>query len=372
MMIQTPRIFFILCLTVSVSSVFSQNLVPNSGFEEYAVCPGYYSQDPREFRVNAWTSASIGTPDHFHSCSNGEADVPHNWAGVSEAYEGSGYAGIYTWMNNDRNYREYLQCKLNTALIKDSTYIVEFHFRLSSYSMYAVDRIGLHFSDSLVRLKNDKALSIRPDILVLQDSALTWKTGLWELARQEYKARGGEQHVVIGNFFDDASTRYYHIQFSPEQQEMLKFSAYYYIDNVSVTPKYQPSALVAYDVPPDFHVESIEMDKTYVLKNIQFEFNSSRLSYASRESLDDLVLWLIQNPAVVLKLSGHTDDVGGDQYNLTLSLKRARSVAEYLIAKGILTERVSFAGYGKQKPLRQDTSDDARRINRRVEIKFAK
>ncbi len=169
---------------------YAQNLVPNPGFEEYSACPGYYSQHPSEFKVTGWTSASAGTPDHFHSCSTGEADVPHNWAGVSEPYEGNGYVGIYTWMNNDYNYREYLQCKLITPLIKDSTYRVEFHFRLSSYSMYAIDRIGLQFADSLVKVKHDKAFRISPDISLVQDSVLTERTGLWEVVNQEYKARG--------------------------------------------------------------------------------------------------------------------------------------------------------------------------------------
>lgn len=361
---------FVVC--VSSMLLYSQNLIPNSGFEEYAACPGYYSQHPLEFRVNDWRSANAGTPDHFHSCSTGEADVPHNWAGVSEAYEGNGYVGIYTWMNNDRNYREYLQTKLESPLMKDSTYNIEFHFRLSSYSMYAVDRIGLQFSDTLVNLKTDRALRMEPDMSLVRDSALTDQTGLWEVVRKEYKARGNEVYVVIGNFFDDASTHYYHIKFSPEQQDMLKRSAYYYIDNVSVVPKYPIQESLPSDLPPDFKIESIEMDKIFVLKDINFEFNSYRLSYAARESLDGLISWLVKNPSVVLQLAGHTDDVGNDNYNLTLSRKRARSVAEYLVAKGISRDRVSSAGYGETRPLINETTESARRINRRVEVKFTK
>src|SRR5690349_5350025 len=116
---------------------FSQNLVPNGGFEEYTSCPGNYSQTKAEFRVKGWWPATRGTPDHFHSCSRGDAGVPHNWAGVSDAYEGKGFTGIYVWMDNDKDYREYLQCRLKEKLIKDSAYHIEFHFCLSSYSRYA-------------------------------------------------------------------------------------------------------------------------------------------------------------------------------------------------------------------------------------------
>src|SRR4051812_34171298 len=80
---------------------FSQDLVANSGFEIYEKCPGDFSQASSEFKVDQWQSASAGTPDYFNSCSVGNADVPHNWAGVSDAYAGQAYTGIYSWMNND-------------------------------------------------------------------------------------------------------------------------------------------------------------------------------------------------------------------------------------------------------------------------------
>src|SRR5687768_2852373 len=105
------------CVIPSPAS--SQNLIPNPGFEAFSECPGNYSEAAHEFRAEGWRSATMGSPDHFHSCSVGEADVPHNWAGVSEAFEGNGYAGIYLWMNDASNsYREYLQCKLLQPLIK--------------------------------------------------------------------------------------------------------------------------------------------------------------------------------------------------------------------------------------------------------------
>ncbi|MEO5979018.1 MAG: hypothetical protein ABIS36_24760 [Chryseolinea sp.] len=64
-------------------------------------------------------------------------------AGISDAYSGQGYAGIYAWMNKSNNYREYLLGTLKTPLIHGSIYNVEFHYRFSSYSRYAIDRIGI-------------------------------------------------------------------------------------------------------------------------------------------------------------------------------------------------------------------------------------
>ena len=348
----------------------AQNLIPNSGFEEYISCPGYYSRNVVEFKTKDWTSASLGTPDHFHSCSNGEADVPHNWAGISEAYEGSGYAGIYL-MVDGKNYREYLQCKLLSQLIKDSLYTVEFHYRLSSYSMFSIDRIGLCFSDSLVKIKHDKVIPRAPDIGVVEDSALTKETGLWQKAYQLYRAKGNEQFVVIGNFWTGEDTRSYAIRFMPMQQDMLREAAYYYIDNVKVELKFNPQRITATDLLPSFQTEAVDANVTYVLSNINFEFNSYKLSYASSEELDKLAQWMFDHPETYLQLAGHTDDVGGEKYNLLLSKNRAHAVAQYLITKGIAANRISSTGYGKRKPLLMGKSEAERAVNRRVEARFS-
>ena len=113
----------------------AQNLVPNGSFENYSSCPGSYSRNPAEFRVDDWRSLTRGSPDYFNSCSEGEAGVPYNWAGVSDAYDGYGYVGIYTYVAI-KDYREYLHTKLTAPLIKDSLYHIQFRYKLSSYSKY--------------------------------------------------------------------------------------------------------------------------------------------------------------------------------------------------------------------------------------------
>lgn len=313
-----------------------------------------------------WRSANSGTPDYFHECSQGDADVPHNWAGIADAFDGDAYAGIYIWIDMDRNYREYLQCKLLEPLIKDSTYQISFRYKLSSYSRYAVDRIGLALSDSLVYQKDDRVILTDPAISIIRDTTFSPQTGTWEIAEQEIKATGGEQFLVIGNFFNNTTTQHYRIRFSPMQQEMLERGAYYYIDDVQVLPLWKlPEPLL-----PSFTPDTILFNKTYVLNKIQFKFDSYKLQHASFEELDALASWLTNHSTVSIRLSGHTDDVGGDRYNQTLSEKRAQTVALYLQQKGISSNRVQTKGYGKSKPLVPATDDLARKQNRRVEIVF--
>jgi OmpA-OmpF porin, OOP family len=366
-----PFLVFIALLSSRTWSI-AQNLVPNPSFEEYDACPGDFSQASHEFRVRHWQSANLGTPDNFNACSVGEADVPHNWAGVSEAYEGKGYVGIYLWMSKGKNYREYLQCKLIQPLLKDSLYEIEFHYKLSSYSKYSIDRIGLMLTDSIVNVKHDQVLSTQPTISIVQDSALTKETGYWETARKEYRARGGEQFVTIGNFFDNEITHHYFIRFSPVQQSMLEKSAYYYIDEVKIVPLFNTQQIQLAEVFKDFKQDEVQLDKTYILQSIQFEFNEYILQTVSFQELDDVVSWLKENYSANVKLSGHTDDQGSEAYNVFLSANRAKSVAEYLTGHGISPSRIESVGYGKSKPLVDGITEEARKTNRRVEITFLK
>jgi outer membrane protein OmpA-like peptidoglycan-associated protein len=271
-------------------------------------------------------------------------------------------------MNNDNQYREYLQCKLLEPLLKDSVYSIGFHYKLSSYSMYAIDRIGLLLADSLIRFKKDKVLPVRPTLSIVRDSALTEATGLWETVQTEYKAKGGEHYLIIGNFFDNEMTRFYEIQFRPLSQLMLANSAYYYIDDVNVIPQYLIRK--AEQLLPEFKLPDAALNTTYVLKNIQFEFNSYKLMRPSFDELTQVAAYLIKNPKVKVQFFGHTDDLGSDQYNLRLSHNRAKSAAGYLQTLGIKQERIEIIGYGKRKPLIDEATEDARAINRRVEVRF--
>ena len=104
------------------------------------------------------------------------------------------------------------------------------------------------------------------------------------------------------------------------------------------------------------------------MRNIQFDHNSYALTKSSYSELDKLVKLMQDNPSMHIELSAHTDNVGGDQYNLRLSQKRGESARKYLIRKGIEPNRIVAKGYGKTKPLVPNDSDENRAINRRVEF----
>ncbi|WP_394355935.1 OmpA family protein [Spirosoma profusum] len=103
------------------------------------------------------------------------------------------------------------------------------------------------------------------------------------------------------------------------------------------------------------------------LNNLFFESGRYDLAEKSRTELDRLAAFLQANPTLNVEISGHTDDKGDATANQTLSQKRAQSIAAYLTKAGIPATRIKAIGYGKSKPVAPNTTDENRRLNRRIE-----
>ena len=103
--------------------------------------------------------------------------------------------------------------------------------------------------------------------------------------------------------------------------------------------------------------------------DLLFKFNQSDLQESARLSMMKLGLLIKRNQESKFIIEGHTDTIGSEEYNMTLSLKRAQSVHDWLVESlGLGEERVSVKGYGETKPLVPTGDRDAQAINRRVEI----
>lgn len=79
-----------------------------------------------------------------------------------------------------------------------------------------------------------------------------------------------------------------------------------------------------------------------------------------------------ENPTMEIEIEGHTDDVGSDAANLTLSRNRAKSVMDYLVSKGVNAGRMKSNGFGETKPIADNKSDEGRALNRRVQFTIGK
>lgn len=352
----------------------SQNLVVNPSFEERNRCPNHFSANQRDFNLPGWRSANTGTPDYYNQCSWGDCDVPFNWAGESNAHSGVAYAGIYVWSKPNakpRSYREYILGELVAPLQEGKRYRLEFYFKLASYSVYTADRIGLLLTDTALFQADDQVIKRMPALLWIGREPLT--SGGWEVASGEYRAAGGERFVVIGNFFDNLSTQFTQLESRKGRSPMLSGSAYFYVDDVSVTLLDPPDPPVT-ELQPLVWSDGIEVkvDEVYVLKNIQFEFDKYILLPVSFPELDKVVEIMARQPEWKAELAGHTDYIGSEEYNLDLSRNRANSVRDYLVSKGVNPLRLTARGFGKTMPLVNERDDAARTVNRRVEIRFLK
>lgn len=109
-----------------------------------------------------------------------------------------------------------------------------------------------------------------------------------------------------------------------------------------------------------------------VLRDINFEFDSARLTADSRQSLDKVVEGLRGQSGMELMIEGHTDSVGAEAYNLKLSKQRAEAAREYLISQGIDGGRLTARGLGESQPVTSNQTKDGRAQNRRVEFSVSK
>jgi len=102
--------------------------------------------------------------------------------------------------------------------------------------------------------------------------------------------------------------------------------------------------------------------------NITFAFDSSNLQPQFYPVLDNVASTLNQYNQTVIEVAGHTDSVGTDAYNMTLSQQRANSVAAYLSGKGVMQQRMIVTGAGETRPIASNDTEAGRAQNRRVEI----
>ena len=106
------------------------------------------------------------------------------------------------------------------------------------------------------------------------------------------------------------------------------------------------------------------------LNNIYFNQNEASLTDFARLMLAELTHVLEQQPGIVIEIGAYTDDVGSNDYNKALSEKRALAVKQHLIEKGAKTQQLLSKGYGEANPVAQNTSDENRALNRRVEFRI--
>jgi len=137
----------------------------------------------------------------------------------------------------------------------------------------------------------------------------------------------------------------------------------FYSDNFSLT-KNNTDTSFTINIP----LQPIEAGASVILKNIFFGNNDYTLKDVSIPELDKVVILLNENRKLTLQIGGHTDNIGKKEANISLSFSRAKSVLNYLVAKGINPIRLVAKGFGDSKPLGMNDTEEGKSLNRRTEI----
>jgi outer membrane protein OmpA-like peptidoglycan-associated protein len=135
------------------------------------------------------------------------------------------------------------------------------------------------------------------------------------------------------------------------------------------TPARKPEPKVA--ETPKMERRTMKTGKIFRLEKVYFDANKYEVKPESETELDNLFDFLKQNPDVVIEVGGHTNNAmfPNEAFALELSTNRAKAVANWLIGRGIATDRVQYKGYGWKYPIQPNTTPEGKKKNQRVEVK---
>ena len=170
----------------------------------------------------------------------------------------------------------------------------------------------------------------------------------------------------LGKAISDPTTGSYSIvlPFGQRYSFMAEKEGYY-----AVTENVDLSNLNEYkEITVDLYLNPIEKGQTIRLNNIFFDSGKYDLLSESNAELEKLLKVLNDNKQLTIEIGGHTDAVGADSNNLTLSNNRANAVMNYLLSKGISKERLTAKGYGETKFIATNETEEGKQLNRRVEF----
>ena len=317
----------------SISS--EKNLIRDSGFN--------FNTD----HVKAvWKSASTGTPDFFE-----------------------GYTGIYLYSNAGRNNREYIIAPLKEKVSPCHEYVFSLKIKRDQSTKYSVDKIGVALIDTIYYQEDRMIFPFQP-AFESPDNLLIDNTDDWIRVCGDIRLTECASYILIGNFSSDDKT---YIMPSEDSSKGGPY-AYYYIDDIEL---YQTATIQGCRLSCESETNNtVEIDSTVVevsvfssdTLSIKFETGGSSIDSISEFWISYFKQAITESDSLIVFVEGHTDDTGGDELNDRLSQKRALSAYELLLQAGIERDKLVYKGFGRKTPIADNTTENGRSLNRRVDI----
>ena len=367
--------------SISILVTKGKNLILNPDFDIFYYKPlliTYHGDTGVEDWIPYWTTPGLYTPDYLSDLRYIDVfsysyvfDMPlpqtYNWVGVALYKESDSYS-------------EYIQGKLISPLTKGKKYCLRTSVNFCSYSKYSVNRLAFYLSSTSVSVDNKNESSFSPQIVF---SNLPTENKYFTTICDYFIADGGEQFITLGRFTGPENMNPEIRKEYPKGLFGLEKSSYYIFDNIELFEIHDSSECTCrveiLPVKPkhkisDIHYETdlnkLKQGIPVILENVNFEFDNYNLLPESEEILETLLTYLENNSEINIRIEGHTDDAGSEQYNDVLSINRAKSVYNWLIRKGISSNRLSIIGFGKSRPIFNEKDEEHRALNRRVEVRI--
>lgn len=375
-----------------ISSYIGQddnNLVLNSSFESIE---GKLKKLSQINFASDWQSPTALKADLFSKSIKGDISVPENIYGKEYPKDGDNYAGILTFSYNNKKPRTYLQTKLIKSLTSGLDYCINVHISLADLSRYAIDNIGIRFSETPLSLdkKGDIIFSDKSEldkVLKDEENKIFKSRYKWEKICGIYQADGKEKYITIGNFYNNKDTKYEKLLKPIDFTGFQLAEAYYYVDKIEVRLIDDPSSCncnndgrkkresIIYHLDVDID-ESLPLNTKLKKHSIYFDVENYTLDPMFDDKLYNLVKILKENPDLKLSINGHTDNleteaIKDDPENkklINLGDYRSKSVKDFLMKNGILSERLNTQNFKSDKPASKGSSMFSMAKNRRVEF----
>ncbi|MFH0893615.1 MAG: OmpA family protein [Bacteroidota bacterium] len=178
-----------------------------------------------------------------------------------------------------------------------------------------------------------------------------------------------ETNKVVTKIKSNSATGKYLVSLPSNKNYGITVNADKYLFH-SVNVDIPPATTSYQEIIKDIQLKKYEIGKRIVLNNIFYDFDKATLRTESLSELERMVKLMNENPSMKVEISSHTDNIGSEEYNISLSQARAQSVVDYLISKGVTKERLIAKGYGKSMPIATNETEEGRQLNRRTEFKI--
>ena len=280
----------------------------------------------------------------------------------SEGKGGYGSADLFMTKRLDDTWKNWTSPENMGDIINSEKWDAYYFFPASGEYAYFVSQVS-EGNEDIFRVKIPKRVRPEP-VFLIYGKVTDTKTHLPVDAKIYYEILPGGFEAGIAR--TNPSTGEYKITLPKGKKYGFRAEADGYLsqnDYIDATElgKYK-------EVERNLNLIPIEIGETVVLNNIFFNSGKFDLREESFPELKRVAMFLKENPSIKIQISGHTDDINSDSYNLTLSENRAKAVFSYLTQNGIATERITFKGYGESKPVASNNTDEGRQLNRRVEF----